>query len=237
MSFKNDSSFIKFPTHENFPVKDYTMNTITNEFGSALYITGGEVYSKKDNNYLECNSFYKYNYTSREWVDMTYSANGKLKPLFDHKSVIIDNRYLVMLGGRRRIVYSTPPDNDYDHPEFETNSLYNLSIFDTYTNTWENSNIKTNIFDTHIPTLQFIRFLAIAHENKVIVFSGMAGENRSSTFSSHEYSGILDFKSKNWAWSPLLNEDGSKFLWQMDGEIIQAPNDQLIICTSKLNFI
>jgi hypothetical protein len=254
MLLENDSDFIKFPTHENFPVKDYTMNTITNEFGSALYITGGKMYSKTDNNYsdrylnryldsykysyfnnyIDSNSFYKYNFASKKWVDMTHSANGKLKPLSEHKSVVIDNRYLVILGGKRKVVYnSTSNYSDPDRQETEYDSLYNLAIFDTYSSTWENSNIKADIFDTHISTLQFESFMAAAHKNKIFVLSSYAGENGSSIFSYNVYLGILDLETKSWTWNRMLNEDGSfNATNAVYGKFIVF-NDQLIICTSN----
>jgi hypothetical protein len=264
MSFKNDSSFIKFPTHENFPVKDYTMNTITNEFGSALYITGGMIYSKSvdDNpyefqnyyieNYLDSNSFYKYNFTSKEWVDMTNSANGKLKPLSDHKSVVIDNRYLVVLGGRRRVIYNSKPTYDGSYrPFYEYNSLYNLTIFDTYTNTWENVNIKANVFDKDKPNFEFNEFLATVYNDKIIILSGFADNNKEyfnkknanylpTRPEKNAKLGIFDFKARNstWTWDHIQNEDNSNISLQLiHAQVLSVFNNQLIICSGKLNLL
>ncbi|KXN66076.1 hypothetical protein CONCODRAFT_12157 [Conidiobolus coronatus NRRL 28638] len=232
MSLKKDSSFIKFPTDESFPVKGYTINSVTNELGSALYIVGGEIYSIKDNSYSISNSFYKYNLTSKEWVNITYSAEHRLKPLIDHKSVVIDNRYLVILGGRRKNNYNPMSNyNDRDRAISEFNSLYNLTIFDSVTNIWENINIKADIFDTNIANIQFIGFLTAAYKDKIIVFGGYTAEEGSNMFRSNGYLGILDFKSKNWNWSPILNEDGSSYKPNSIGRNIQVVNDQLIICT------
>ncbi|KXN65095.1 hypothetical protein CONCODRAFT_13440 [Conidiobolus coronatus NRRL 28638] len=239
MSFKNDSSFIRFPTHESFPVSGYTMNTITNEFGSALYITGGELYSKKDNSYSASNSFYKYNFTSKEWKDITYSGNGKLKPLFDHKSVVINNRYLVILGGKREIIYNSTYKFSDQYRSFlkydslyEYNSLYNLSKFDTYSNSWENLNIKADILDTNIPTFQFDNFIAASLKDKIFVLSGVTRENRTNNFDENGYFGTLELKSKSWYWSPII--DGNRII-SREFLILQDPevfNNQLIICTS-----
>ncbi|KXN65321.1 hypothetical protein CONCODRAFT_13125 [Conidiobolus coronatus NRRL 28638] len=235
MSLEKNFDFIKFPTDENFPVSSYTMNTITNKLGSALYITGGELYSKKNNSYSVSNSFFKYNFTTKEWKDMTNTANEKLKPLFDHSSAVIHDRYLVILGGGRQIIYNTEPGVDYSNrPVLKYNSLYNLTIFDTYSNSWENVNIKADIFETNIATFRFIKFTAVAHNDNIIVFGGTAGENQSNVASSHEYLGILDFKSKNWAWSPIRYENGSKYLSFISGESIKVQNDQLLIFTSIL---
>jgi hypothetical protein len=244
MSFKNDSSFIKFPTHENFPVKDYTMNTITNEFGSALYITGGELYSKESNSYLDSNSFYKYNFTTKEWIDMTYSTNGKLKPLFDHRSVVIDNRYLAVLGGKRRNSYNSTYESsdkylalsEYDL-EHDYNSLYNLTIFDAHTNKWKNVNIKADMFYADVAALQFYNFIAAPYEDKAIVFSGVTKGNRTKEFDHNGYFAILDLKSELLDWVPIKYDEKilpNNFLIVQDPKMF---NNQLIICTSKLKFI
>lgn len=238
MTLEHDPDFIKFPTHENFPVINYTINTITNKFGSALYITGGEIYSKMDKKTIECNSFFKYNFTTKEWVDMTYSASKKLKPLFHHNSLVIDDRYLVVLGGKRRTVYySIPGIYDHNMPLFEYNSLYNLTIFDTFTNSWENINIKADVFTKNVSTLHLYGLFATVYKGKIIVFGGGASENRSNVYSENQFMGIFDLKSKNWVWFPITNEDGINYeSTRSPGEIVLF-NDQIIICNSKLNFI
>jgi hypothetical protein len=232
MSVENGSDFIKFPTYENFPIKGYTTNSIANKFGSALYIVGGELYSKKNDSYTVSNSFYKYNFTTKEWSDMTHSVEDKLKPLYGHKSVVIDNRYLVILGGRRpSIYYSNPSFYIKEKPMFEFNSLYNLTIFDSFTNNWETVNIKADILDTKVPTFQFIDFLATVYKDKIIIFGGMVGENGENSFISYEKMGTLDIKSKILSWTPILNEDGSGYKRSRTENGIQVLNDQLIICT------
>ncbi|KXN74855.1 hypothetical protein CONCODRAFT_111884 [Conidiobolus coronatus NRRL 28638] len=237
MSLRNDSSFIKFPTDKNFPVRRYKTNIITNKFGSALYVTGGEIYSKKVKDFTAINSFYKYNFTSREWADMTYTTVGKLKPLFDHNSVIIDNRYLVILGGERQIYNSTFNFNGRDRPEYEHNTLYNLTIFDTLTNKWDNVNVDANIFDASISKLKFELFIATVYKDKIIVLGGTSRETKSNRYNFNSHIGILDFKYKIWNWFPILNEDGSNYATVSNFGSIQVLNDQLIICSSKLNFI
>jgi hypothetical protein len=236
MTLKNDSSFIQFPTYQNFPKKQYTANTITNKFGSALYITGGEIYSKKYSDFTATNSFYKYNFTSKEWVDMTYTSAGKLRPLYGHNSVVIDNRYLVLLGGERQVYNSTFGLNGRNRPEYEHNPLYNLTIFDTFTNRWDNINVGADILDTSISKLKFELFIATVYEDKIVVLGGTSRETISNRYNFNNHIGILDFKSKIWSWFPILKEDGSNYATKTNGGSIQVVNDQLIICSSKLNF-
>jgi hypothetical protein len=227
MSLENGSDFIKFPTHENFPLIGYTLNSISNEFGTALYITGGMLYSKNDETYTANNSLYRYNFMSKGWVDMTYTIGAKLNPLAEHKSAVIDSRYLVILGGRSQIGF----------PKFGFNPLYNLTIFDTFTNNWEIVRISASVFDTHITTLKFIDFSVVAYNDKIIVFGGIAGENQSKFYQPSRHLGIFDFKSKIWNWSPILNEDGSSYKPAKESRNILVFKDQFIVCTGKLSFI
>jgi hypothetical protein len=236
MSLENDTDYIKFPTHENFPVRGYTINSIANEFGSALYATGGELYSEKDDRIFVSNSFHKYNFTTKEWMNITYSADGKLRPLTEHKSVVIENRYLVVLGGKRPTNNLRYSISEFVNTKFEYYSLYDLSIFDTFTNSWENVNIKPSIFEAKVSTLQFNKFLAAAYKDKIIVFGIDVAENQSYIGSPIRNLGILDLKSKTWTWTPILNEDGSSYEAFRDEKDIHVLNDQLIICTGKLNF-
>ncbi|KXN74324.1 hypothetical protein CONCODRAFT_14932 [Conidiobolus coronatus NRRL 28638] len=225
MSLENASDIINFPKHKNFPIKGYTINTITNELGSALYIIEGTLYSKKDSVYSDSNSFYKFNFTSKEWTDMTYTIGEKLILLFGHKSVVIDKRYLVILGGKSPTIY------DSNLSDFENKSLYNLTMFDTFTNNWENVNINADVFDIHITSLKFIDFLATVYNDKIVVFGGITGENRSNIYYPSRHLGIYDFKSKIWNWLPILNEDSSSYSPAREGRSILVFNDQLIICT------
>ncbi|KXN65716.1 hypothetical protein CONCODRAFT_12620 [Conidiobolus coronatus NRRL 28638] len=107
MVLNPNNSLIKFPTTDKFPLLGYTANMITNEYGSALYITGGAIYSKNKDALISSNSFFKYNYTTLEWTDMTSNYSSNLDPIYDHKSAIVDNRYLVLLGVYLKLIQST----------------------------------------------------------------------------------------------------------------------------------
>ncbi|KXN74209.1 hypothetical protein CONCODRAFT_2741 [Conidiobolus coronatus NRRL 28638] len=229
MSLKTDSSIIKFPTHEKFPIFGYTTNRITNEFGSALYVTGGGLYSKKDDNYSINNSFFKYNFTTKEWIDITYSTNGKLKPMIRHKSVVIDNRYLVILGGYVEYSKDSPERLNGNKSIFEYYSLYNLTVFDTFTNSFNSVNIKPDLFDTSIATLQFNSFLATVYNDKIIVLGGYVGKDGSISMNSNSYLGILDYNSKTWTWDRIVRDDSEENYYDTLGSNLLAYNNQLVI--------
>ncbi|KXN67104.1 hypothetical protein CONCODRAFT_10902, partial [Conidiobolus coronatus NRRL 28638] len=211
MSLKTDSSFIKFPMFENFPMDRYTINTVTNKYGSALYITGGVISPNNDRSLLYAKSFYKYNFTSKEWIDMAYSANGKLRHFIEHRSVVIENRYLVILGGPPERSKNELESSNSERSNLIRKSLYNLTVFDTFSNNWEEVNIKPNILETSIATLQFNRFLATVYNNKIIVIGMSVGDDDHFIVGGSPFMGILDYNSKTWNWSPIYDEDGSKF--------------------------
>ncbi|KXN75009.1 hypothetical protein CONCODRAFT_76534 [Conidiobolus coronatus NRRL 28638] len=237
MSLKTDSSFINFPTHENFPVDKFTVNTIKNEFGLALYITGGHIQAKDKDEFSFSNSFYKYNFTTKEWVDMTYLANGKLKPLILHKSLVIYNRYIVILGGNTKKSKDELERLNGNETEYKFNSFYNLTVFDTFTNKWENVSIKPNVFDTSVATLQFDLFIAVVYNNKIIVIGRYIREGMNFHVDVTPTIGILDYNSKTWNWSPVYHEDGSKYNSSIYADIILVYNDQLIMPAGILKYI
>jgi hypothetical protein len=227
MALEDGSSLFQFPTHDNFPIGMYTINMITNRFGSALYVTGGYNYNKNNDTWLASNSIIKYNFTTKEWADITYLTSGKIEPVVRHKSVVIDNRFLVILGGDK----SKYPVDGYGYY-----SLYNLTVFDTFTNSWEVINIKPNVFDTSITALEFFDFIPIIHNDKVIVLGGRTSDNRTS-YIDNTYLGILDFKSKDWNWIPILNEDGTIYNSKRNNHNLVILNDQLIILSGKFIII
>jgi hypothetical protein len=198
MSLKTDSSIIQFPTHENFPINMYTVSKIANELGSALYVIGGNNYSKKDSKYIAKNSFFKYNFTTKEWVDMSYLANGRIKRINGHKSVVIDNRCIVIL--QHYMVNSAYGEQNLNNSMYSSRyfSLYNLAVFDTYTSSWDIVNIKPDIHDTTMATFGFNSFSATVYKNKIIFFGGTISESGSNSGYGHSKLGILDYSSKTW---------------------------------------
>jgi hypothetical protein len=233
MSLKSDSSF-KLPTSKSFPVTGYTVNTITNGFGSALYIEGGKIYSKKDDRYSDSDSIFKYNCTTKEWIDMNYSINGRLKILAEHKSVIIYNRYLVMLGGVLENSNNDPEKSNINESILNYRSLYNFTVFDTFTSNWEIVTIKPDIFDTSVLEFQFNGFLVSANSDKILILGGAVGKNGEEYRNS--YIGILDYNSKTWTWNPIHGDDGTNFKNRISNYLL-IYNNQLIVISGILELL
>ncbi|KXN66101.1 hypothetical protein CONCODRAFT_12117 [Conidiobolus coronatus NRRL 28638] len=160
---------------------------------------------------------------------MTYSINGKLKPVIGHSSAIVDNRYLAILGG-----YTNVDDNESERSSgyeslYKYYSLYNLTVFDTFTNDWENINIEPDIMDTSKVNIQFKEFLSTADKNKVYILAKTAGEDNTNAVDRILYLGILDYSSKTWNWSPIYDEDGGKYNSSISANDLVVYKDQIII--------
>ncbi|KXN65715.1 hypothetical protein CONCODRAFT_12619 [Conidiobolus coronatus NRRL 28638] len=230
MSFKSDISSVKFPVIDKFPQFGYTMDKITNEYGSALYSTGGVVYSKRLGAYISSNSFFKYNYTTLEWVDMTSKYRGKLDPIYNHKSAVMDNRYLVLFDGK--IAKDPTKETTLNINEdglFKDNSIYNLKKFDIVTNIWESISLNTSMFDSSVASLQFTELSVNFYNNRVLTLGGLVASNENKQPSNNRYLGILDFKENQWRWSPVLDEGGDIFNRPILAKFSLIYNDQIIL--------
>jgi hypothetical protein len=236
MSLKTDTSIFKFPATEKFPLFGYTMNSVTNSYGSAIYITGGVIHSKKDNTFMGSSSFFKYNHTTKEWLDMTSNYSGKLDPIYSHKTLVLDNRYLVSLGGRmpkNSMIYSNL--FDYNNTYYIFKSIYNLAIFDTFTNKWENTALNADIWDKDKRNLGLVDFSAVSYNSKIYILGGLVLKDGSDHGELNLSLGTLDYKSKIWSWNPMFNEDGSNFIFSIAAGEIVIYNEYIIIpCKFKL---
>ncbi|KXN65713.1 hypothetical protein CONCODRAFT_12617 [Conidiobolus coronatus NRRL 28638] len=216
LSFKRDTSFIEFPKDENFPVFGYTMNTITNERESALYITGGVIYSKSKDAYISSNSFFKYNFATKKWDDMTSGAKGKLNPVYNHTSVVAD-KTLVLIGGR--VAKDPTKDSTLNVSEdglFKINSIYNLTKFDTVTNNWKLTEFSANFYS-----------------NKVYTLGGSATSNEKQAPDRNTKLGILDYNGNQWSWSPVFDDAGNIFNSPVEAKSSLIFNDQIILTSGK----
>jgi hypothetical protein len=235
MTFKPDSSFIKFPTDENFPLFGYTMNTIANDRESALYVAGGVIYSKSKDAYISSNSFFKYNFATKEWKDMTSDAKGKLNPVYNHTSVVYD-KTLVLIGGR--IAKDPTKDSTLNISEdglFKVNSIYNLTKFDTATNNWQSIALNTSMFDSSVASLQLTEFSANFYKNKIYALGGLATSNDRKIPDRNTKVGILDYNTNQWSWSPVFDGSGNVYSSPVEAKSSLVFNNQIILTSGKLN--
>jgi hypothetical protein len=225
---------IKKPMFDKFPIFGYTMNTITNEYGSALYVVGGHV-NVSNISYSEgySNSFYKYNFTTEIWEDMALITKGELPVISSSRLVNIDNRYLYLLGGLIESNTTISPNlQRYSNTKSIYNSPYNLRVFDTFTNTWESVHLDIDVMDTYIEKLQLFSFSLTVYNDKVYT---PVGYTTLSGFRNNEFSnklGILDLKTRKWNWTPLINEDGANISNKLMLFNTIKYNDQIIISQS-----
>jgi hypothetical protein len=235
MTFNADTSFVKFPTTENFPLFGYTMNTITNEHGSALYTTGGVIYLKSKNEYMSSNSVFKYNFNTKEWKDLSPDVKGKLNPLYSHTNVVMDNRYLLLIGGK--VAKDHTKDSSLNIKEkdlFKVNSVYNLTKFDTITNNLESIAVNSDLFNSSVLSLQLTDFSAIFYNNQVYALGGQVIGSQKQIIEYSSKLGTLSFRENRWSWSPISDDAGNNYNSPIEAESSILFNDQIILTSGKL---
>jgi hypothetical protein len=234
MTLTQDLEILKFPRFDNFPAMGFAMSAITNQYGTSLYVTGGELYSKREHTYLITDSFFKYNFTSKEWIDMKNIVKGKFNPLSNHKSFAIDNRYLIIVGG---IIPRSLEELEDSGPNlknlYEFNSVRDLQVFDTFTNKWENIKLNSTVADTSANKIEFHSYLAKVYKGQILALGGWKSEDGSDSKSINNHVGILDVKSKSWTWTPIVGEDGFDSELQSVHKDFQIFNDQIIMFSGK----
>jgi hypothetical protein len=213
------------------------MNKITDKYGSALYITGGVIYSKSLDTYISSNSFFKYNYTTNEWVDMTSKYSGKLDPIYNHKSMVMDNRYLILFGG---IMAKDPTKevslNTNDDGLFKVSSIYKLTRFDTVNNSWDSITVNSSMLDSSIASLHLTKFSTNFYKDKLYILGGFAEINEKQALNLNSKLGILDYKKSQWSWSSLLDNAGSAYNSTVDPKYSLIYNDQIILISGKYSY-
>ncbi|KXN65717.1 hypothetical protein CONCODRAFT_12621 [Conidiobolus coronatus NRRL 28638] len=211
MKFSSVPSPIKNHSLNNFPITGHTINLITNEHGSALYIIGGLIRSNNDIGVAFTNSTFKYNFTTNEWIDLAPLSNGKLIRINSHKTVAINNRYLVSFSGNIYNSSSLDPSSQFTTNEYiVNNSLYSLWVFDTLTYIWKNIRIDDNIIDQKLFNLNFSEFSVNLYKNKIYALGGIVTDSESEKSNNYKTLGILDIELKKWSFSNLYNEDGNE---------------------------
>jgi hypothetical protein len=236
MSVTDVSSIIKNPPFEKFPHILYTKSMITNEYGSTLYIIGGLVYDKWGNDHIYKNSFFSYNFTTNEWVDMALLSKGKLDPIINPTVTVIENRYLILMGGR--VSDNSTRNRNYksiSKNQLINNSPFDFRVYDTFTNSWDNFHIDPSIFDSDISRsgIGLYDLAPKVYKNKIYLPVGYVGVIDSYKNEYISKLGILDYQSKNFTWSSLYNEDGYDFNFNVKIQDTAIFNDSMLIITGK----
>jgi hypothetical protein len=186
LSFNNmtyhNQDVMKQPTFDKFPQYYYSSTpvTVTQKDGSTqtvIYIFGGYIYSDKLKKPALTNLFYSYNVNTKEWKDLNDSViNDKVPPLGGHTAVLVENRYIYMLGGL------TWPEGNYTDQVANSasgppaTSLSKILYYDTQENSWTKKN-ATSVDDNLLINKPLFGFSGNYYNDSIIIFGGFVNNN------------------------------------------------------------
>jgi hypothetical protein len=213
MSLKPTEIIIKKPYFDKFPSFGFSRDIITNEYEPSLYIIGGSSFYGKSYS----NVFYKYNFTTNDWVDMASISKNVLYPINGHSTIVVDNRYLYLLGGFT--VYNSKIDSDsvfsndthFVTGNLKKNSLYNIWIYDIFEKNWEFYHIDIDIFDRGLLDIVISGIYPHYYKENIYLVGVELSDPKVYRPDKVSKFGLLNVKTKKWTWNPLYNEDGSEY--------------------------
>jgi hypothetical protein len=186
LSFNNmtysNQDVMKQPTFDKFPQYYYSSTpvTVTQKDGSTqtvIYIFGGYTYSDKLKKPALTNLFYSYNVNTKEWRDLNDSViKDKVPPLGGHTAVLVEDRYIYMLGGL------TWPEGNYTDQVANSasgppaTSLSKILYYDTQENSWTKKNARS-VDDNLLINKPLFGFSGNYYDGSIIIFGGFVNNN------------------------------------------------------------
>ncbi|KXN67105.1 hypothetical protein CONCODRAFT_10903 [Conidiobolus coronatus NRRL 28638] len=229
-----ESSFIRKPDFENFPVGAFSL-TITNvDNNPTLHVIGGLIYSKKLKNVLITNYHFKYEFNTEKWTDLSKNTKSILQPVAYHK-VVQANNSLILVGGTTQY-YATKGNFTHTVPSNSSTPLRITDIykFDLSTEKWSLVNAKLNLKEE-------VYERGIADGQSLDIYNGklisyMAIQNTESNNHVPKLA-TLDYKAEDWEWTwvDIKNEGGSDNTLVLYDHHTLIINDQLLLFHGNTN--
>jgi hypothetical protein len=181
MTYHNEG-VMKQPTFDKFPQYYYSTTpvTVSQKDGSTqtvIYIFGGYIYSEKLKKPALTNLFYSYNVNTKEWKDLNDSVDkDDVPPLGGHTAVLVENRYIYMLGGLTwpKGNYTDQVANSASGPP--ATSLSKILFYDTQDNTWTKKTVSALVYNDLLDKPLF-GFTGNYYDNNIVVFGGFVNNN------------------------------------------------------------
>jgi hypothetical protein len=225
LEFNDD--FIPMPPFDNFPKSGFSQTIVNNNNNPELYIIGGLVYSKELNTTLITNYFFKYEFSTRRWSDLSETTKSILQPRALHRVVEVNNS-LILIGG---IQNNKTLDAKFEHTlpsnnETTTSDINTIYKFDLTYQKWTNVETKLNKDSNIYRNGTAVGSSFDVYKGKIISYTALA--NYEGEYFEPQI-GILDYNTWEWEWHDVKTEvgtDNSLFLEYHNTLII---NDQLIL--------
>jgi hypothetical protein len=233
LKFHDD--FIPMPQFDNFPKSGFSQTIVNGNNDPELYIIGGLVYSKELDTPLITNYFYKYEFSTRKWRDLSETTKSILPPRAFHK-VIEVNSSLLLFDGIQNI--ETIKEN-FEHTILADDSIDSGGIgtifkFDLIEQKWSKLNTKLNRDLSIYRNGTAARSSFDVYNGKVISYSAFFDNN---TGMYEPQIGILDYKTLEWEWHNVKTESGIDNNLALSYYQALIINRQLILIHGKFNNI
>jgi hypothetical protein len=230
LKFHDD--FIPMPLFENFPKSGFSQTIVNSDKGPELYIIGGLLYFEELNTSLITNYFFKYEFNTREWNDLSGTTKSILEPRAFHR-VIEANSSLLLFGGIRNnkskyenYKNSVPIKNASDFDDFAT-----VFKFDLKEQKWSTVNTKLNKDPNIYRNGATIGSSFNVYKERIISYSNLY--NSEGKYYEPQI-GILDYNTWDWEWHDVKNESGIDNNLLLSYYQTLVINDQLILIHGKL---
>lgn len=181
MTYRNQK-VMKQPPFQKFPQYYYSSTPVQvpQKDGSThtvIYIFGGYIYSPQLKKPALTNLFYSYNINTQEWSDLNTSVNKyRIPPLGGHTAVLVEDRYIYMLGGLTwpKGSYSNQVANSVEGPPVTT--LSKVLYYDTYTEKWIRRHARA-LDNNDLISKPLFGFTGNYHKGEIILFGGFLNNN------------------------------------------------------------
>ncbi|KXN64822.1 hypothetical protein CONCODRAFT_13873 [Conidiobolus coronatus NRRL 28638] len=205
LKFHDD--FIPMPPFKNFPKSGFSQTIVNSNDSPELYIVGDMVYSEELDTELITNYFYKYEFNTGQWSDLSEKTKSILRPRAFHKVIEADNS-LLLFGGiqndeaiKRKFEHTAPINDDADIGDITTIYKFNLNE-----QKWSTVNAKLNKDPNIYKTGQVSGSVYDVYKGKIISYISLF--NYVKNIYQHQL-GILDYKTWEWEWHSIKNEVGT----------------------------
>jgi hypothetical protein len=219
LEFNDD--FIPMPPFDNFPKSGFSQTIVNNNNNLELYIIGGLVYSKELNTTLITNYFFKYEFSTRKWSDLSEATKSILQPRYLHTVVEVDNS-LILVGG---IQNNKTLNGNFEHEvsvkdEVDVSDINTIFKFDLKDQKWTTVNTKLNKDPSIYRNGKVTGPSIDIYDGKIVSYASVYNY-KDELFEPQI--GILDYKTWEWEWHQIKNNIG------IDNSLLLAYHNSLII--------
>jgi hypothetical protein len=226
------NDFISMPEFKKFPRSGFSQTVVNGNNGPELYILGGLVYSKELKGEMISNYFFKYEFYTRIWSDLSETTKSIVPPRAYHTIVEADNSLLLFGGVQDNEVIKRNDDCSLmDKENINFGNLSTIYKYDLNNKNWSVVQAKLN----KDPNAYWNGTAAGAsfnlYKDKIVSYTAFI--DKENTLVEPQL-GVLDYKTWEWKWNNVKTEIGTDNSLILSFHKTIIINDQLILIHGKI---